>query len=329
MIKQMKNKKWLVRTFVQVGLCAALLLLLFIRLKAYKSANAAETDALKQTRQELTVLDTQKRDLIRQVETLQKQNIEENRLSYRITPIITNMQQTVFEETIGLFENYKWTGLFGLSANTIPGSKGMISRQMYEQYIDKGWETCLYWDGNSDLSVFLEDMTNRLEKQGFEFPSTLVLDSADYPQDYDELAKKYEFKTIVYTPADDETMKLAPDQTKNGITRIVLCDWYDYQFEDYVLLAEQQGGVFCVTCSNNVENSDVNTEDTRTFLRFLYNQSMEDSKCSIGKLEYSFYQDEKNKANDELQAYNNQIEQLTNEIIKVNQKRMETLGLYE
>ena len=113
-------------------------------------------------------------------------------------PIIQRVYERVkpfFEETIGLFENYKWTGLFGLSANTIPGSKGTISRQMYEQYIDKGWETCLYWDGNSDLSVFLEDMTNRLEKQGFEFPSTLVLDSADYPQDYDELAKKYEFKT--------------------------------------------------------------------------------------------------------------------------------------
>ena len=56
---------------------------------------------------------------------------------------------------------------------------------------------------------------------------------------------------------------------------------------------------------------------------------MEDSKCSIGKLEYSFYQDEKDKADDELQAYNNQIEQLTNEIIRINQKRMETLGLYE
>ena len=90
-------------------------------------------------------------------------------------------------------------GVMALSEDELPGLEGKITLSEYNELIDSGWGNALYWDGQGELSAFIDDMTDTLTPLGIDLPGSLIFADGAYSPDYDELLLDSGILNIVHS----------------------------------------------------------------------------------------------------------------------------------
>ena len=74
-----------------------------------------------------------------------------------------------------------------LSKDELPGLDGSLTRGEFDIMISDNWSVALYWNGEGELSEYLDYMTETLSGLGIDMPDTVVFEAKTYTLDYDEL----------------------------------------------------------------------------------------------------------------------------------------------
>ncbi len=119
------------------------------------------------------------------------------------------------------------TGIVCLSAEELPGLDDKITVAQYNELLESGWSTALYWqgcdvktDGNfqiidtvAELRAYLDEMRELLDERGIDFPDTLVFkDNNTYSYTkMDSVLAEYGIKYAVHN--NEERLALIEQDT--------------------------------------------------------------------------------------------------------------------
>ncbi len=191
-------------------------------------------------------------------------------------------------------------GMICLRKGALPGSKGAITREQFDEIMSAGWDTALFFEGEGELEDFLIDMRQVLGDAGFEMPKTVLFKKNTYLSSYDSLLYTYGIENAMHH-GDDKHL-IIEGEVDGKIWHPGALAWNTKGFSAS-MLAElaKVGGVAYFEVDFNTDSYqllyDANKEDrTAAFGRMLSViesyiikdklESVSISKAKEGRLEY-------------------------------------------
>lgn len=327
----MKKAEWIYRCVLPGTLSVILFLFLFGQFRNYQRQNNVEQERLTQIRYEMLELDSKKTELLNKQKKLEESFSEKKRRSYSVIPVFITPDNSVFPQAIDLINQYGWKGMIGLSRNMIPGNDGCVHLSLYNELLKDGWDSCIYWDGDGELSDYLYSMRRELNNKDIEFPKTVLFEKESYSEEYDRLLEDYGIDTFIcYTDADN--LNLSQRKTDNGLRELACSEWNRRSFERFASAAYSQGGLFCTTCYNSNDETESSLAEIEHFLEYLYKAASTDEKFLINnasdairvnenELEGAFISER------EIKEYDNQMKEISDEVELIDRKRRELFGM--
>ena len=326
----MNKAEWVYRWFLPGILSAILFLFLFSQFRNYQQQNDVEQERLTQIRYEMLELDTKKTELLNKQKKLEESFAEKKRRSYSMIPVFITPDRNVFPKVVDLIKQYGWKGMLGLSSDMIPGNDDAIPLNLYYELVKDGWESCIYWDDDGELSDYLNSIRRELDSKDIEFPETIMFEKYSYSEEYDRLLEDYGINTVICY-ADDDNLNLSQRQTNNGLRELACSEWNRRSFDRFASTAYSQGGVFCTSCYNSNEDVESSLSEIEHFFEYLYKATLSDEKFLISNASDAIRVNENEVegafvSERDIKEYKNQMKEISEEIDLIDRKRQGLFG---
>lgn len=223
-------------------LLAAVLLLSFILLSGViaviaidAAGRSAEAERALAYEREIQPLRTEKAELISKLVSVETGVIGSDR-KYRanLSMIFLGVSDRVYNEIFPIMygeeQGVHLTGVMCFSPEELPGLDGKITVAQYNELLECGWGTALYWqgcdkkiDGNlqitdtvAELRGYLDDMQALLFEHGIDFPDTVVFKNNNTYSytGMDKVLAEYGIKYAVHN--NEERLALIDQDTADG-----------------------------------------------------------------------------------------------------------------
>lgn len=154
-------------------------------------------------------------------------------------------------------------GTMCLSPGAMPGDEGCISLIQFYEMIGNDWQYAVYWDGEGELSEYLESAKLEFATYGIAFPDTVAFKSGSYSTVLDPVLATYGIKNVLHH--GEESRKLVEMGVKDQIWRPGVLSWNTIGYSNAMLIEIiNHGGIafFEVNFSGGSEiNYDPNNPD--------------------------------------------------------------------
>jgi len=171
--------------------------------------------------------------------------------------VFTQLNSGIYEDVYPIFhtEKYNIVGVFAFSEDELPGLDDKITWEQYNELISLGWGTSLFWDGEGELSEYLENMTSVLSEYELELPKSLMFETGKYLAEYDTLLTQYGIENIIH--AGDTGLPIVEAANPDGAWHPGYMGWRTYNKSTKLKASiETVGGyaVFRIAFDNSAEN---------------------------------------------------------------------------
>lgn len=115
--------------------------------------------------------------------------------------LFTGLDSVIYTDIFGVMTDgdIKIVGVLAFSRDELPGMEGKITEEQYRLLVSQGWGNALYWDGEGELSAFLDDMKASLESIGIDMPKSIAFKAKTYLKSYDALLGEYGIVNAVHS----------------------------------------------------------------------------------------------------------------------------------
>lgn len=185
---------WVVIAVLAVGVS-----LLFLQPDQTKTqaTSAAESQAYSQLATQLSTLTREKNQLRSEYE---KKIVGLGTLSL----VFTDIDALLMDRPLPLMEQSGLTGVLAFSCTKYPGAQGCITMEKWLELKEKGWESCLYWDGEAPLDTCLSDASRQLTQLGLDMPDTLYSASGALSEEQMDALTTHGVRTLIYTTEETD-----------------------------------------------------------------------------------------------------------------------------
>ena len=218
----------------------------------YRRSEVSEYD------RELSALVYEKQQL-----QIQKNDIEKG-IDVAVVPlaymsfIFTEVDAGLYSDVLPVLNEYgPFVGVMAFSEDELPGGEGNVTVEQYNELMNLGWGNALYWNGEGELSAFLDTMELALGDIGIEMPKSVLFENDAYSPDCDALLLERGIENAVHSGIEDYSIveKTDPD----GVWHPGYVGWRNLKKSTRLKSAiEANGGysAFRIVFDNSPENFD-------------------------------------------------------------------------
>lgn len=227
-----------------------------------------------------------------------------------------------------ILDSYGWTGVIAISGNWIPGTEGSLSSELYESLLNRGWQSCIYWNEEEPLPDYLSYVKDYLDDEEIEFPTTLLVKGTYDSDRYENLLDQYGVDRVICYPAGSVS-SLNTRWTDEARQLFYYCDWTERSLDSYISLSRKQGGAFYTICYTNDADRDDHElclNQAEHFFEYIYKIENNDGKCIVGSMEkYELLKEREADGSflteKDMQYFESRIAELQQKIEEINEKR--------
>ena len=128
--------------------------------------------------------------------------------------VFVDLDAGLYEDVFPIFSegDIKLVGTMALSVDELPGMDGNITMEQYQELVNCGWGTTLYFeihdedtalDSTASLTGFLDTMKSSLGAMNIPYPDSIVFDDGCYSVELDDVLKVYGMKTVLHDGEND------------------------------------------------------------------------------------------------------------------------------
>ena len=174
-----------------------------------------------------------------------------------ISFIFTELDAGLYNDVLPvLTENGPFVGVMAYSEDELPGGEGNITVEQHDELISLGWGNALYWNGEGELSAFLNSMEHTLGALGIDMPLSVVFGGDSYHPDHDAVLLEYGIENAVQSGKGDYS--LIEKDEPIGIWHPGITGWRTSKISTKIKSTlEASGGysTFMIVFDNSPENS--------------------------------------------------------------------------
>lgn len=142
-------------------------------------------------------LETKKRELENEIKQLEQKALEETRGAGTVTLMFTDLDAIVYDEIRVDMQAYEMQGMLMLSEEQFPGMEGCITREQFDEMTEQGFEYCLAWNGQGELSAWLDEIEKKLKDNDLEQPETLYITEGTCDEEQEAMLKERGIRTVI------------------------------------------------------------------------------------------------------------------------------------
>lgn len=287
----------------------------------------------------LRILETECGNLKLQVKKLEqeqkrvKKEYEKKLISKGTVELVfLELDKNLSKKALPLMQYYGLTGVIALAENEVPGEEDTISWNQYKELLNKGWEKCLICENADKLKSWYKGISSKLNGLGVDLSEVVVFVNGDYSSDKDSTLADYGFQVAVNAGGldndkevqDDSQMIWKPDTTIGA---------RELQQSDLDKLAESGGNLsIFINFDKTDEKNGFIEEEFRDLLDLISDYVTAEKIVVSTFSDNKEYRDdfiqsaekERKAMEEELQIYQEQIDELMGKIRDTEKKIEET-----
>lgn len=233
------GKKVIVFVTLMLGLVLAAAVIHFNSLEKQK------VQYLESLRSEAYPLEHQKWKLEQEIRNIEKHYTLQMQGIGTASVLVTELDEEVYTKLYPLMKEYGMTGVIAVSKDQFPGSGDGLTKVQFREMLEAGWTSCLVWDGEAELGIWLKQNKRFLESEGVEFTSALYFPYNTYSVQYDDILADNGVRMAVHH--GEEGLKLVITETEENIWHPGACMWNTTGVQSVVENAIDSGGNIVLT----------------------------------------------------------------------------------
>lgn len=216
------DKEILIKRILQV--ISALLLIGLVVVLIWESKTSKEEKEYYEDKYiESAPLRSRKRELEKQLAQVKREYQVKINGKGTLTLLCMDLTEDIYTVIYPQMQEAGYIAMLAVSQDTMPGMKGCMSKEQFEELLDAGWCLCLYWNGETELEEWLTEMKGLLEEQGLAMPVQIYFERETYQIAYDDLLLKHGLEAVVHH--QEEGLEALTTQTEEGIWHIGAWGW--------------------------------------------------------------------------------------------------------
>lgn len=214
-------------------------------------------------------------------------------LSFAFIDLAPILYETAFPMFEGGDGDIDIDGILCFDKENIPGMEGRITLSQYEEIIDAGWSTALYYDGyTAGLRDWLGEMSELLSDAGLSMPETAVFaEGSDYSSAADGILLEFGIDTAVHY-GKEEFPLLEVTEGEGGVWHPGICGWLTDKVTNrmYNLLLRDGGHFFFAVGFDEIDRAYSYDPNNRTCVS-QFARMISRIRDSVGGGELAIYSD--------------------------------------
>lgn len=147
----------------------------------YSRSKYERNSAFVQRQQEAAaVLRIEKEELQKELDYINDQLRNRTIGSGNVVMLFEKPHESILSEVLPLMEDYGYPGTIAISADAYPGGEGCMTVLELRSLMDKGWDLCVYWDGEGSIGEYKASLEPIWAALGTDCPGLLYLRSGGY-----------------------------------------------------------------------------------------------------------------------------------------------------
>lgn len=129
-----------------------------------------------------------------------------------VTLFVEELYSEFYTDALPLLAERRMSGVLCLSEKQLPGQEDRLTEEEFHSLTENGWETCLFWDGEGELTQYVRRMNVRLAERSIPQPTTLYIAYGRYTPELDEEIQACGFTTVVHHCENGEVIVRADNE---------------------------------------------------------------------------------------------------------------------
>lgn len=264
-------------------------------------------------------LEKQRDELVDRRDRLQREHFELIQGKATEQLLFLELDPLLVSEVFPLMEEWKLTGVLGLSEGNFPGDPGKISRAEFDLLLAAGWESCLVCEGTEDFAAWDQAITERLRQAGVDKPRTVY-----FPEDAFRPEQREQIAACGYTVAvhhGEGGLELIAGDAEGALWLSGAHPWNYVGVSDELRLLAEKHGQHCFTVRFSEGREAYNSDSFLRMLEFVQPFLEEDSLEITGFARARDLHDpEKNGANAATAQWEQEDAELARQIRELNEQ---------
>ena len=174
-------------------------------------ADGEYDDRESEYQKKLGELTHRKRVLLSELDALESNaNIEELDGAY-MSFIFTGLDALLYDVVYPIMSegDAGFVGIMAFSPEHLPGLEGKITVEQYDELIELGWGTAIYWNGEGDLAEYISEIFAKLDEMSISHPTTVVFKNGAYKLSYDEVLESFGILNAIHSGEEELPQKVS------------------------------------------------------------------------------------------------------------------------
>lgn len=273
-------------------------------------------DAIDQAARPLRV---ERRRLEDEQKTLMQEQTQQRLGKGVITFVFTELSSKLYEKAFPVMDKNEYVGVLALSDQQFPGKEGCISIKEYQDLLDHGWKTCIYWDAWTDFDTYMSDMKEQMKELGKDLPKIIYFAPDRYKDEYDKELEEYGFQIVVHHGEGEYSLITRADESK--IWHIAALSWNRSGIKAYINKVAQYGGALSLAVDFGDKRSGYDKEIFSNMCSYM--QSLKERLIVTDYQESRSYRSSigiNMAIQSEIDWYQNEIDEINREIEQIYKK---------
>ncbi len=189
----MKKWKW-----ISLAVLVILMACLGLFLKKHYQEEQRQAAIYEEIDNQLRPLNVKKQRLITQLEKLTEDYEAKRRPKATAQVIFTELDPQVYDLCYPLMRDRSFSGMLALSQAELPGAEGCMTMEQFQKLQDAGWRTCITWNKDSKVEVWLPALKEQLKQLNIDAPTVIYCPKGTYASNLDEKFKSLGFNIVVH-----------------------------------------------------------------------------------------------------------------------------------
>lgn len=161
---------------------------------------AAKYEEAYELRRPLTVKQEQ---LESKLDALEKEYEKSKAPNANVQVVFTELDEQVYTLCYPIMQEFEYVGMLAISEKEFPGEEGCMTAEQFKELIEAGWEVCITWQSDTDISKWWPNLQNRLTVLGVSAGRTLYFQKGTYSAELDESILAAGFTTAISAMEED------------------------------------------------------------------------------------------------------------------------------
>lgn len=206
------------KKIIAIILCIVLGGGIYYAYKTYTASEAQKAAQLRQISAQIPPLEEKINELTAQRDEVSDKLESQIETSLTTEFLFLECPTTLYTEAFQAMKEADLSGIIGLSYTEFFKNAGKINYSMYTEMMNNGWSSCIVWDGETDLSVYITQIQNNLSIHGIAPLTAVYFPDKTYSTEYDPVLEELGITVVIHH--GEEELPISPVGADEGLWHI-------------------------------------------------------------------------------------------------------------